>query len=321
MEIKEFIENFADQFDETDASVLTPETVFHELEDYSSLVALSIIAMIDEEYGVTLKGCGYHYSGFVQYDSSKVGRMSYNPFSLVGKTILVTGAAGGIGRATSVECAKLGATLILTDINVEGLNETLGMLEGEGHTAEVANLTSQECLDDLVARLPKLDGFVSNAGVTKPMPVKFINKDDMERILSINTLAPVYLTQRLCRKKKLNEGASIVFTISVGGIYTTAPGNAMYGASKGALQVFMKNVALEMAPKVRCNSVNPGMVNTKLAGRSYSEEDMLKDMQTYPLKRYGEPQDVALAIVYLLSDASAWVTGHSLIIDGGKTLY
>ena len=241
--------------------------------------------------------------------------MSYNPFSLVGKTILVTGAA------TSVECAKLGATLILTDINVEGLNETLGMLEGEGHTAEVANLTSQECLDDLVARLPKLDGFVSNAGVTKPMPVKFINKDDMERILSINTLAPVYLTQRLCRKKKLNEGASIVFTISVGGIYTTAPGNAMYGASKGALQVFMKNVALEMAPKVRCNSVNPGMVNTKLAGRSYSEEDMLKDMQTYPLKRYGEPQDVALAIVYLLSDASAWVTGHSLIIDGGKTLY
>ncbi len=247
--------------------------------------------------------------------------MSYNPFSLVGKTILVTGAAGGIGRATSVECAKLGATLILTDINVEGLNETLGMLEGEGHTAEVANLTSQECLDDLVARLPKLDGFVSNAGVTKPMPVKFINKDDMERILSINTLAPVYLTQRLCRKKKLNEGASIVFTISVGGIYTTAPGNAMYGASKGALQVFMKNVALEMAPKVRCNSVNPGMVNTKLAGRSYSEEDMLKDMQTYPLKRYGEPQDVALAIVYLLSDASAWVTGHSLIIDGGKTLY
>lgn len=159
--------------------------------------------------------------------------MSYNPFSLVGKTILVTGAAGGIGRATSVECAKLGATLILTDINVEGLNETLGMLEGEGHTAEVANLTSQECLDDLVARLPKLDGFVSNAGVTKPMPVKFINKDDMERILSINTLAPVYLTQRLCRKKKLNEGASIVFTISVGGIYTTAPGNAMYGASRG----------------------------------------------------------------------------------------
>ncbi len=247
--------------------------------------------------------------------------MNYNPFSLEGKTILVTGAASGIGRATSVECAKLGANIVLTDINAEGLEETLGLLEGERHTMKIANLTSQECLDELVAQLPKLDGFVSNAGITKPMPVKFINKDDMERILSINTLAPVYLTQRLCRKKKFNEGASIVFTISVGGIYTTAPGNAMYGASKGALQVFMKNVALEMAPKVRCNSVNPGMVNTNLAGRSYSEEEKMKDILTYPLKRYGESRDVALAIVYLLSDASSWVTGHSLVIDGGKTLY
>ena len=247
--------------------------------------------------------------------------MEYNPFSLAGKTILITGAAGGIGRATSVECAKLGATLILTDINEAGLQETLGLLEGGGHRYVVANLTSQEALDALVADLPSLDGFVSNAGVTKPLPVKFINPDDLERIMSINTFAPIYLTQRLCRKKKFNAGASIVFTVSVGGIYTTAPGNAMYGASKGALQVFMKNVALEMAPKVRCNSVNPGMVNTNLAGRSYSDEDKARDLETYPLKRYGEPRDVALAIVYLLSDASSWVTGHSLVIDGGKTLY
>ena len=247
--------------------------------------------------------------------------MGYNPFSLEGKVILVTGAAGGIGRATAVECAKLGAKLILTDINEEGLQVTMSALEGEGHSIIKANLTSQEELDELVLQLPLLDGFVSNAGITKPTPVKFINKDDLERIMSINTFAPIYLTQRLCRKKKFNDGASIVFTVSVGGVFTTAPGNAMYGTSKGALQVFMKNVALEMAPKVRCNSVNPGMVNTNLAGRSYSDEDREKDMQTYPLRRYGEPKDVALAIVYLLSDAASWVTGHALIIDGGKTLY
>ena len=247
--------------------------------------------------------------------------MQYNPFSLEGKVILVTGAAGGIGRAVSVECALLGAKLILTDINEPGLAETMGLLEGEGHQYLVANLTSQEALDGLVAELPQLDGFVSNAGVTKPTPVKFINKEDLERIMSINTFAPIYLTQRLLKKKKFNTGASLVFTVSVGGVYTTAPGNAMYGASKGALQVFVKNVALEGAPKIRCNSVNPGMVNTNLAGRSYSDEDRTKDMETYPLKRYGEPRDVALAIVYLLSDASSWVTGHSLIIDGGKTLF
>lgn len=247
--------------------------------------------------------------------------MAYNPFTLEGKTILVTGAAGGIGRATSVECAKLGARLLLTDINEAGLQETLSMLDGTGHLLMVADLTSQDALDNLVAELPMLDGFVSNAGVTKPTPVKFISKDDLERIMSINTFAPICLTQRLLKKKKFNAGASLVFTVSVGGVFTTAPGNAMYGASKGALQVFVRNVALEGAPRIRCNSVNPGMVNTNLAGRSYSDEDREKDMQTYPMKRYGEPRDVALAIIYLLSDASSWVTGHSLIIDGGKTLY
>lgn len=247
--------------------------------------------------------------------------MEYNPFALTGKTILVTGAAGGIGRATSVECAKLGARLILTDINEAGLVETLGLLEGEEHRYLAADLTSQEALDELVAALPQLDGFVSNAGVTKPTPVKFINKEDLERIMDINTFAPICLTQRLLKKKKFNMNASLVFTVSVGGVFTTAPGNAMYGASKGALQVFVRNVALEGAPRIRCNSVNPGMVNTNLAGRSYSDEDKARDIETYPMKRYGEPRDVALAIVYLLSDASSWVTGHSLIIDGGKTLY
>lgn len=247
--------------------------------------------------------------------------MEYNPFSLEGKVILVTGAAGGIGRETSLECAKLGARLVLTDINETGLVETLSLLPGKGHSYVVTNLTVQDELDALVTGLPQLDGFVSNAGITKPTPVKFINKDDLERIMSINTFAPIYLTQRLLKKKKFNAGASLVFTVSVGGVFTTAPGNAMYGASKGALQVFVRNVALEGAPRIRCNSVNPGMVNTNLAGRSYSDEDKARDIETYPMKRYGEPRDVALAIVYLLSDASSWVTGHSLIIDGGKTLY
>ena len=247
--------------------------------------------------------------------------MEYNPFSLEGNVILVTGAAGGIGRATSLECAKLGAHLVLTDINEAGLAEALSQLSGEGHSYVVTNLTVQDELDALVAGLPQLDGFVSNAGITKPTPVKFINKDDLERIMSINTFAPIYLTQRLLKKKKFNVGASLVCTVSVGGVFTTAPGNAMYGASKGALQVFVRNVALEGAPRIRCNSVNPGMVNTNLAGRSYSDEDKARDIETYPMKRYGEPRDVALAIVYLLSDASSWVTGHSLVIDGGKTLY
>lgn len=248
----------------------------------------------------------------------------YNPFSLEGKVILITGAAGGIGRATAIECSKLGAHLILTDINEEGLKVTLEQMENqEAHRYIIANLTADEEIDKLVGEIDKLDGFVSNAGVTKPAPVKFVNRTDLERIMSINAMAPMYLTQRLLRKKKFSKNSSIVFTVSIGGVYTTAFGNAMYGSSKGALQVFMKNVALESAMNgIRCNSVNPGMINTGLVkSGTYSEEDRQKDIQTYPMKRYGEPREVALGIVYLLSDASSFVTGHSLIIDGGKTLY
>ena len=250
--------------------------------------------------------------------------VQYNPFSLEGKTILITGAAGGIGRATAIECAKMGASLILTDINEDGLKATLDLMEQtEQHRYIVANLTQDDELDRLAGEIEKLDGFVSNAGVTKPAPVKFINRQDLERIMQINAMAPMYLTQRLLRKKKFSKNSSIVFTVSIGGVYTTAFGNAMYGSSKGALQVFMKNVALESAINgIRCNSVNPGMINTGLLKPgTYSEEDRQKDMQTYPMKRYGEPREVALGIVYLLSDASSFVTGHSLIIDGGKTLY
>lgn len=246
----------------------------------------------------------------------------YNPFSLEGKTILITGAAGGIGRAMAIECVKMGARLFLTDVVKEGLDATIDMLEGEGHEIIVADLTNDEQLDSLVSALPALDGMVSNAGITKPAPVKFIKKEDLQRIISINAMAPICLTQKLLKKKKFNDGGSLVFTVSIGGVYTTAPGNAMYGASKGALQVFVKNVALEMAPKLRCNSINPGMVNTGLVkGGIYSDEDKVRDLMTYPLRRYGEPRDIALAAVYLLSDASSWMTGHSLIIDGGKTLY
>lgn len=249
---------------------------------------------------------------------------NYNPFALEGKRILITGAAGGIGKATAIECAKLGARLILTDINEEGLKATLSQLEQqELHRYVVANLTVDEEIDKLVGEIEQIDGFVSNAGVTKPAPVKFVNREDLERIMSINAMAPMYLTQRLLRKRKFSKNSSIVFTVSIGGVFTTAFGNAMYGSSKGALQVFMKNVALESAISgIRCNSVNPGMINTGLLKPgTYSEEDRQRDMQTYPMKRYGEPREVALGIVFLLSDAASFITGHSLIIDGGKTLY
>ena len=250
----------------------------------------------------------------------------YNPFSIEGKTILITGAGGGIGRATAIECSKMGANVVLTDINGSALGETLSLLDvqdGQEHLQFVADLTDEGQLDDLVATVPVLDGLVSNAGISKVLPISFLNTQDMDKIMSINAFAPMYLTQRLYKKKKIQKGGSIVFTVSISGVCMVSMGGVMYAVSKNALDAFMRNAALEFAARnIRVNSVNPSRVNTNLIknNTSYSQEDLAKDMQTYPLKRYAEPEEIAHAIIYLLSDASAYVTGHSLIIDGGKTL-
>jgi NAD(P)-dependent dehydrogenase (short-subunit alcohol dehydrogenase family) len=251
--------------------------------------------------------------------------MEYNPFSLDGKIILITGAGGGIGRATAVACAKMGASVVVTDINEVTLQETLVILKensAKDHQMFAADLTNESALDELVKEMPVLDGMVCNAGISKVLPIPFLNNDDMERILSINALAPMYLTQKLYKKKKINKGGSIVFTESISGVKMVSMGGVMYAVSKNALDAFMRNAALEFATRnIRVNSVNPSRVNTNIVKNAvYSAEEVEKDIQTYPLKRYAEPEEIANAIIFLLSDASSYVTGHALIIDGGKTL-
>ena len=249
----------------------------------------------------------------------------YNPFTLEGKTVLVTGAGGGIGRATAIACSKMGATLVVTDINAETLAETLSLLETEGsrsHLMFTADLTNDDALDKMVAELPQLDGIVCNAGISKVLPIQFLNTEDMNRIMAINAFAPMYMTQRLYKKKRINKGGSIVYTVSISGVSMVSMGGVMYAVSKNALDAFMRNAALEFAARnIRVNSVNPSRVKTGLIQNSvYSEEEVAKDLQTYPLKRYAEPVEIANCIVFLLSDAASYITGHALVVDGGKTL-
>lgn len=251
--------------------------------------------------------------------------VSYNPFSLSGKVILVTGAAGGIGRATAVECAKFGAKVIMTDINEEGLKETLASLDknsGQEHIYYRANLTEEREIAELITFVPDLDGFVCNAGVMKLTLTQFITTEEIERIQRINLIAPMLLTKYLVKMKKVNKGASLVFTASAGGVYRVSPGNAIYATTKCGVDAFMRTVALELGPRgIRCNSVNPGMVETNLIHTGqFTDEQRQKELLNYPLRRFGNPMDVALAIIYLLSDASSWVTGTALKIDGGMTL-
>ena len=249
--------------------------------------------------------------------------MEYNPYSLQGKTILVTGGAGGIGSEVGRVCSKLGARIVLTDIREDALQSALSSLvkmdSGE-HLAIKADLTNADELNTLVDQIPEIDGFVCNAGVMKLVLTQFITEEELTRIQSINLNAPILLTKALLKKKKIRKGGSIVFTASAAGVYRVSMGNAIYATTKCGIDAFMRTVALEYGPKgIRCNSVNPGMVETALIG-SFTEEQKEKEMQNYPLRRFAKPVDIAQGIAFLLSDASSFVTGTALKIDGGMTL-
>jgi NAD(P)-dependent dehydrogenase (short-subunit alcohol dehydrogenase family) len=245
-----------------------------------------------------------------------------NPFSLKGKTLLVTGASSGIGRAISIACSQMEACLIITGRNKERLNETFINLSGNNHQQFTVDLNDLDSIADLVNHLPKLDGFVSCAGIVNPLLLQFTDEKDVTDIMNINVIAPIHLTRLMVQNKLFNKSASLVYISSINGNNCAYIGSSIYAASKSALSGFSKAIALELAPKgIRVNCINPGMIKTDLLKSSnIGAADMDKDMQNYPLKRYGKPEEVAYAVVYLLSDTTTWVTGTNLLIDGGFTL-
>ncbi|GKH98947.1 3-oxoacyl-ACP reductase [Odoribacteraceae bacterium] len=251
--------------------------------------------------------------------------MAYNPFSLEKKTILVTGASSGIGRGIAVECSKMGGRVVVSGRNKERLNETLLLLEGTGHLAIQADLSKQDEIDSLVENCPVINGCVHSAGIPKICGVKYINRVLLEEIVNINEIAPILLTSSLLKKKKLSKEASIVFIASMSGVYIANIGEAPYSTTKGALSGFVKGAALELAAQgTRVNTICPGLVPTSILGLSnemFSEEQLKETMYgRYPLKRVGTPEDIANGAIYLLSDASSWVTGINLLVDGGYCL-
>jgi len=244
----------------------------------------------------------------------------HNPYSLKGKIVLVTGASSGIGKATAVECSKMGATVIITARNEERLKETLHSLEGDGHQMILCEMTNEEELEALAETVPVLDGVVFNAGINKLVAIRQIKAVDLNNIFAVNTFSPIILLQKLTKKKKVADAASIVYTSSISGVGAAAVGESMYIASKGAVSTFVKAAALEFAKKgIRVNAVCPGMVQTNMSDAYDLNEGDNEDLKNYPMGRYAAPEDIAWGIIYLLSNASNWVTGTNLIIDGGLT--
>lgn len=248
--------------------------------------------------------------------------MMHNPFTLAGKTIFITGASSGIGKAIAIECSKMGAFLVISGRNEDRLNNTFNQLEGVGHSMIIADLSITENIEKLIGSLPTLDGVVHCAGLADPLPFQFTNKDKLDVVFDVNFLAPTLLSQQIVKKRKIKTGSSIVFISSISGVYCSSFGGSVYSASKGAINGLIKGMALDLSAKmIRVNSVNPGVIDTDIFKEGkISEEQLKEDIKRYPLKRFGKPEEVAYAAIYLLSDASSWVTGSNLLIDGGYTL-
>lgn len=246
----------------------------------------------------------------------------FNPFSIEGKTILVTGAASGMGKATAITCAKMGAKIMAADYNAEGLLTTMSELEGEDHKSFVLNLADETTWANLLENTPNIDGMANCAGIANMNPFSFINRAEMDKVFNINFFGPVLLTKNLIKAKKLNKGGSVVFVASVDGPRIVHVGNSVYSAGKSALVGMARNMAIDLAPKkIRVNCILPGTTDTPLIRTgNVSEESLAEVAKSFPLKRFGAPDDMAYGIIYLLSEASSFVTGTELVIDGGYTL-
>ena len=248
--------------------------------------------------------------------------MTNNPFSLTNKTILITGASSGIGKATAIACSKMGAKTIITGRNLERLNETFNELEGKEHSLIQTDLTNENEIKILIESIDALDGIVHSAGISGHFLFNFLKENQLNEMMDINFKIPTLLTQQLLKQKKINKEASIVFINSTSGILSSYIGGSIYSASKGALNGLIKGLALEYASKrIRFNGVMAAMVETPIMDTGdVTQEQLELDRQKYPLKRYGKPEEVAYAVIYLLSDASAWTTGTNILLDGGRTI-
>lgn len=244
------------------------------------------------------------------------------PFTIEGKTILVTGATSGIGRATAMTCAGLGAKVVAVGRNQERLDSLMQELEDDGHLAISADFIDEAQVQSLLEAVPTIDGVACCAGVAEMKPFAFVTEEDVERVFKVNCFAPVMLVNKLLKTKKLNKGASVVFVSSVDGPKVVHAGNSVYSGSKSALVGLARNMAIDLASKkIRVNCVLPGTTDTPMIHTGSATDEMLaENAKQFPLKRFAQPEEIANAIIFLLSDGASFITGTELTVDGGYSI-
>ena len=251
----------------------------------------------------------------------------YNPFSLEGKTIVLTGASSGIGQQVAITCSQMGAKVALIGRNVERLEETRSQMTGEGHVVISYDLTDlehqKELVADIVAKMGVIDGLVNCAGISTTIPFKLMTPEKLEEFFLTNVYATIELTRQVLNIKNVNKhGASVIFFASVMGC-VGENAKSLYSLTKGALISGCRSLAVEYAPKkIRINVVSPGVIETAInRNQPYLADPERRKLteSLHPLG-IGTTEDISNACVYLLSDASRWITGQNLIVDGGYTI-
>ena len=250
-----------------------------------------------------------------------------SPFQLTGKNILITGASSGIGRQCAITCSRMGANVILFGRNQERLNETLNCMDNiSNHLVYSVDLLEYEkvekIMNEIIQQKRIVHGLVNCSGISTTLPLKMISPQKMDDFFHANVHSSINFTKLAAKRASFSEdGGSIIFISSVMGVVGES-GKTLYAMTKGALIAASKSLAIELADrKIRVNSISPGVVDTPLSQKSvYSQnEESLNKIKSYHPLGLGHTEDVANACVFLLSDASKWITGINLIVDGGYT--
>lgn len=251
--------------------------------------------------------------------------MSFNPFSLENKVIIVTGASSGIGAQCAIDCSKMGAKVVLVARNEERLQHILSQMDGEGHLLLPFDLSVsdglKEAVKGVVGKVGKINGVVNCAGMSSVTPLKLVTDELLDQFFHTNVYSAINLSREVTRVGNYDKeaGCSIVFFASIMGICGDKC-KTVYSATKGALISAARSMACELAKnKIRVNVVSPGAIETPINAKlpHMSDPELRKELEEKHLLGLGECSDISNACIYLLSDASRWVTGQNLVVDGG----
>lgn len=248
-----------------------------------------------------------------------------NPLDLSGRTVLVTGASSGIGRETAILLSRLGARLVLASRNADRLAQVAQALEGKGHIAEAFDVSAVDSIPawmkSVSAKAGAFNGVVHSAGAQLLRPIQMTRAEDVEKVMRVNVTAAFGLARGLAQKGVAGQPASIVLISSAAGLAGQS-GRSAYAASKGAIMALVRSLAMELArQKIRVNCVAPAVVESEMAEQikaAVTDEQFAAIVAQHPLG-LGTPLDVAHAIAFLLADTGRWITGSTLVVDGGYT--